>query len=112
MEQSDRSSDSGEYDEHIEALAPDQDLFEYYDDDVIFAASDAPDDDASDALQWVVSAHGQEKIQAMKEKMVQQALAEERVAAAAQVISDIIGLLEQEAAHAASLAALQDNQGK
>ena len=108
MEQSDRSSDSGEYDEHIEALAPDEDLFEYYDDDVIFAASDAPDDDASDALQWVVSAHGQEKIQAMKEKMVQQALAEERVAAAAQVISDIIGLLEQEAAHAASLAALQD----
>ncbi|MGB1601979.1 MAG: hypothetical protein ACPIOQ_55140, partial [Promethearchaeia archaeon] len=70
MEQSDRSSDSGEYDEHIEALAPDEDLFEYYDDDVIFAASDAPDDDASDALQWVVSAHGQEKIQAMKEKMV------------------------------------------
>ena len=41
MEQSDRSSDSEEYDKHIEALAPDQDLFEYYDDDVIFAASDA-----------------------------------------------------------------------
>ena len=28
MEQSDRSSDSGEYDEHIEALAPDEDLFD------------------------------------------------------------------------------------
>ena len=102
MEQSDLSSDSGGYDEHIEALAPDEDLFEYYDDDVIFAAFDAPDDDASDALQWVVSAHGQEKIRAMKENMVQQALAEERVAVAAQVISDMIGLLEQEAAHAAS----------